>query len=125
MEVVPSLAVPAPTVMRARRSGTLKVVLPSPAPDVVPMALNRSEYVVLLTALPSQTNQPPGTTPPANSAMAPIGESEKSSVSSWPRLAFQVEPHVSGLAPTAGLVRPRCVVSVSLTRLASRHRSAG
>jgi hypothetical protein len=45
--------VPAPTGMRTRRSGTLNVVEPSPAPYAVLIAVNRSAYVERLTAEPS------------------------------------------------------------------------
>lgn len=54
-------------------SGMLNVVLPSPAPYVVPIAERSAAYVVRDTAEPSQMSQPVGAALPANCAMAPEG----------------------------------------------------
>ena len=51
----------APWIKRVRRFGSLNVVLPSPAPCVVPMAAKSFEYVVLETFDPLQKSQPSGT----------------------------------------------------------------
>lgn len=56
--------------------GKLKVVLPSPAPYVVLIAVNKAEYVVRDTALPSQLRYPLGAVVPAYGKMAPEGTVE-------------------------------------------------
>src|ERR1019366_4796363 len=51
--------------------GRLKVVLPSPAPYVVPNKLNSAAYVVLLTAAPVISSHPVGAVGPPYAIMDP------------------------------------------------------
>lgn len=60
-----------PTATLPERSGRLNVVLPSPVPYRVPIAANRSEYVVRETAEPSHIRYPEGAVEPANMNMEP------------------------------------------------------
>ena len=53
-------AVPVPLRMAPLKSGTLKVEDPSPPPQVVPIALNKAEYVDLDTAAPLHARNPVG-----------------------------------------------------------------
>ena len=62
-----------PTATLPLRFGKLKVVLPSPTPNVVPIMLNNNEYVVLLIALPSHNSQFSGTVSLANGTIEPTG----------------------------------------------------
>lgn len=59
---------------RPRRSGRLKVVEPSPAPQVVPSAANNAAYVVRDTADPSHKSHPLGADDRANGAHIPVGQ---------------------------------------------------
>ena len=56
------------------KSGKLKVEDPLPEPYVVPMMLNKAEYVVLETALPSHNNQPVGAEPAPYIVIDPEGD---------------------------------------------------
>ena len=60
-----------PHATRLIRLGNANVVLPSPAPQVVPIASNNAEYVVLFTAEPLQIKYPEGTEEPENHLISP------------------------------------------------------
>ena len=64
---------PQPRTNSPRRSGRLKVVRPSPTPNVVPMAANRTGYCVRETAEPSAFSQPVGADCMAKCITAPDG----------------------------------------------------
>jgi hypothetical protein len=48
----------------------------SPAPNVVPITPNNTEYLVLVTALPSHKSHPVGAVVPANISILPEGAEE-------------------------------------------------
>jgi hypothetical protein len=50
------------------------VVLPSPAPFVVPITENKSAYVARLTAAPLHISQPLGAVAVCHNIIAPVGE---------------------------------------------------
>ena len=60
-----------PHITRLIRLGNANVVLPSPVPQVVPIASNNAEYVVLLIAEPLQIKYPEGTEEPENHLISP------------------------------------------------------
>jgi hypothetical protein len=107
-----SVTVPAATDARPGVLGNRNVVVPSPAPQAVPIAANRSEYVVRLITLPSQSSHPDGAVGPAKSITLPIGMAALTAVSSVVKLVLSNAPQVSRLAPTVGSVSPKFGVVV-------------
>jgi hypothetical protein len=56
-------------------SGTLKVVVPLPAPNCTPIATNKLLYVALLCAEPSHLRKPEGTVEPVGyKSIVPMGK---------------------------------------------------
>jgi hypothetical protein len=64
--------VPAPTGKRSLKSGRLKVVLPSPTPNVVLVTANKVAYVERLTACPLHSKYPLGAVPVGHSNKLPL-----------------------------------------------------
>ena len=60
-----------PHATRLIRLGNANVVLPSPVPQVVPIASNNAEYVVLLIAEPLHNKNPEGIEEPENHLISP------------------------------------------------------
>ena len=70
----PSDTAEEPTGMRALRSGTLNVLDPSPAPNVVPITPNRGLMApVRKYNAPSQNTKPVGADTPAKAIIEPVG----------------------------------------------------
>lgn len=67
------VAVPVPLKNSPLKSGTLNVVLPSPAPYKSPIAEYKSAYSVLDTSLPSHIKYPSGVFWPPNDIIVPAG----------------------------------------------------
>jgi hypothetical protein len=62
-----------PSPILTGKLGTLNVVEPSPTPKRVPTALNSAEYVLRLTADPSQSKYPDGTVGKVFTMVWPVG----------------------------------------------------